>query len=197
MNKNNFCLSIIFFLGLLINSCTKEHGLRIDRTDVPIYSFEGSLLKNDSVLYFSSLYVLENNYIASVVYGTEKLIHLFQIRGDSLIFINDFLENGNGPLEMGVPDLAYDRNNHQLILKDANKQSALFLNMVDEANITNTDMWRVVNRLTPDFSFNNYIVQSDSTLLSLTIKDGIKSFLTVLNFKEQRCQPLLGFKEMI
>lgn len=94
---------------------------------------------------------------------------------------------------MGVPDLAYDRNNHQLILKDANKQSALFLNMVDEANITNTDMWRVVNRLTPDFSFNNYIVQSDSTLLSLTIKDGIKSFLTVLNFKEQRCQPLLGF----
>lgn len=195
MNKIDFSLSIVLFLGLLMNSCTEEHGLRIDRTNVPIHSLKGSLLKNDSVLYSSSICVLENNYIASVVYGTGKLIHLFQIRGDSLIFVDDFLENGNGPLEMGVPDMAYDRNNHQLILKDANKQSALFLNIANEANITNTDTWGVVNRLVPDFSFsfNNFIVQSDSTLLSLTIKDGIKSFLAVINFKEQRCYPLAGF----
>lgn len=88
------------------------------------------------------MYSLGNGYFASIVYSQEELLHLYKIQKDSIIHTASAIKRGNGPFEMGVVDLAYDKKNKELILHDFNTRNALAIELSEPTQINHLDKWK-------------------------------------------------------
>lgn len=180
---------------LFLVACSKRQETIINRENVPVFSLNGTWLESDSLLYTSNIYPLENGYFASIIYRLEDLLHIYQIQENNITHISSAIKQGNGPFEMGVPCLAYDKKNKELILSDLNTRNTLIVDASDPTSINKIEKWERSNMFSVHTSFflDRILIQPDSSFLLLGAQHGIKSFIALMDRKKSTIQPLYGF----
>ncbi|MBV4191905.1 TolB-like 6-bladed beta-propeller domain-containing protein [Bacteroides fragilis] len=182
-------LHLLFLpLFIIVTVSCRDGSSVIDRASVPNIDVTGTELKADSMLYSSKIVAIFDQYILMPTWKKQQLFDLYWIKGDSLLYERSFLEEGNGPNELIIADYSYNPSNKQLLVEDPNTKKALFVDLAGKQDMRRCDAFSA----NPGYFFQQYIYETDSTVIGLVTQKGAQSLIARLNLLNAQCEVIEG-----
>ena len=179
---------ICFLCGLgLFFSCSK--GVE---EKMPFISLKSQILKTDSLLIGHKVIAKMDSFLIFPTWKCKTLYDIYAIKGDSLIFQNHFLPFGNGPYELTMSVEAYSLNNGCFLTYDPNIQKGFQINLKNRHDMLNKSTYKEFKQLQRDLHFLKIVYETDSTLVTTFLQNGIRSYLGRFNLNSGFLTPIWG-----
>lgn len=186
-------IKIVLLCSIILTGCTSH--VEKDYFDA---RGEGILLKSkslgiDSVTGWSFCKMVIGDKLIQYLVGDKYAFSVYNIKGDSLLYENKFVINGNGPYELKVAKIKYlpDRNEMLIFSESASENDVYRVRLNDFNNLYDTKNWEkqklpvLAFRSTLDFVNDSlYLLLSltkENSLFSLAYK-GKDNYIKSLNF---------------
>ncbi|MCD8165027.1 MAG: hypothetical protein LUE93_02155, partial [Bacteroides sp.] len=186
-------LFLSFFLALF-SSCQPKVTPSYIGDSAPVIRLEGVELRNPD-LYMGYILASDDSLLYTTSLLKDTLMHLYEVKGDSLILKQKFVTTGSGPFEVDYNGFvfSYDKPTQRVTVLDrpGTLTKGYIIDASSENNLCNTDTWQEI-----DFSdilnfmfWGGFLQLNDSVLLTLGGTYETQEILSLINLNNLSVTP--------